>query len=488
MSDESGVEMGVEVQEEVPVLVAGAGPAGLATAAILARYGVETLLVERRGRLSGLPRATAVSTRSMELMRSLGLEEEVRAGGVDVEWLGWACETLASAPAGVALPLGLPTREQSALVSPTGPACVPQDHLERVLLRHLRSRPSVRVAMGTEVELLDNGPAGVRALLRDRAAGTARELAARYLIAADGAHSAIRAALEIPMRGPADLATGVSALFRAPLWDLVGPHRYGLYDINRAGAGGVLLPAGPDDRWLYGTIGGPELEGLVRDGGAAMVRRIRLATGLDGLRPRIERLGAFAFAAQVAERFRDGSAFLVGDAAHRVTPRGGTGMNTAIHDGWDIGWKLAWVLRAWAEPALLDSYEAERRPVVEHNTARSADPEAAASGVDMALSADLGGRIPHLWLPTAAGRVSTLDLLGPGLTLLTGLDRDAREATAGAVSGSAPVVVRSVDAISARALGFHGRGALLARPDGVPIGLWSSADRATAPSPELALA
>ena len=200
------------------------------------------------------------------------------------------------------------------------------------------------------------------------------------------------------------------------------------------------------------------------------------------------KLGAFAFAAQVAERFRDGSAFLVGDAAHRVTPRGGTGMNTAIHDGWDIGWKLAWVLRAWADPALLDSYEAERRPVVEHNTARSADPEAAASGVDMALSADLGGRIPHLWLPAAAGRVSTLDLLGPGLTLLTGLDRDAWEATAGAVAGSAPVVVRSVDAISARALGFHGGGALLARPDGVPIGLWSSADRANAPSPELALA
>ena len=215
--------MGVEVQEEVPVLVAGAGPAGLAAAAILARYGVETLLVERRGRLSGLPRATAVSTRSMELMRSLGLEEEVRAGGVDVEWLGWVCETLASAPAGVALPLGLPTREQSALVSPTGPACVPQDHLEPVLLRHLRSRPSVRVAMGTEVELLDNGPAGVRALLRDRAAGTARRVDARYLIAADGAHSAIRAALEVPMRGPADLATAVSALFRAPLWDLVGP-------------------------------------------------------------------------------------------------------------------------------------------------------------------------------------------------------------------------------------------------------------------------
>ena len=88
----------------------------------------------------------------------------------------------------------------------------------------------------------------------------------------------------------------------------------------------------------------------------------------------MEGIGAFTFAAQLAERFREGSAFLVGDAAHRVSPRGGTGMNTAMHDGFDLGWKLAWVLRGWAQPALLDTYELERRPIVEHNLARSADP------------------------------------------------------------------------------------------------------------------
>ena len=173
-----------------------------------------------------------------------------------------------------------------------------------------------------------------------------------------------------------------------------------------------------------------------------------------------------------------------------MTPRGGTGMNTAIHDGRDLGWKLAWVLRGWAEPALLDTYEAERRPVAEHNVGalgRPRGPRPPASSEE--LRVDLGGAHRPPLAATAAGRArSTLDLLGPGLTLLTGPDRDAWEATAGAVAGSAPVVVRSVDAISARALGFHGRGALLARPDGVAIGLWSSADRATAPSPELALA
>ena len=105
--------------------------------------------------------------------------------------------------------------------------------------------------------------------------------------------------------------------------------------------------------------------------------------------------------------------FLIGDAAHRVTPRGGTGLNTAIRDGFDLGWKLAWVLRGWAHERLLDTYERERRPVAEFNAARSADPTASLRAADE-LRADLGGRIPHLWLPARRRRVSTLDLLGTG--------------------------------------------------------------------------
>jgi 2-polyprenyl-6-methoxyphenol hydroxylase-like FAD-dependent oxidoreductase len=424
----------------------------------------------------------------MELLRSLGLEERVRAGGVDVEWLGWSCDTLAEVENGTALPLGLPTREQAALVSPTGPACVPQDHLEPVLLRHLRASATVRVLAGAEVVLDANGPDGVRVELRDPAGGASRTVEARYLVAADGVRSAIRAALAIPMRGPAHLATAVSALFHAPLWRLAGRHRYGLYDINRAGAEGVLLPAGPGDRWIYGAVGGPGLEGLVGGGAERLARRVRLAVGADGVEPRVERVGAFSFAAQVADRFRDESAFLAGDAAHRVTPRGGTGMNTAIHDGWDLGWKLAWSMRGWAGRGLLDSYERERRPVAEHNTARSADRQAAAEGAEAALAADLGGRIPHLWLPTAAGRVSTLDLLGPGLTLLTEPDREGWEATATAIGGPAPVAVRSLDPISARAMGIAPGGGLLVRPDGVPLGLWPSPERALSAPEAVALA
>src|SRR3954465_348008 len=105
--------------EDVPVVVVGAGPAGLAAAIALARLGVETMLVERRAELSSLPRATAVTLRSMELIRSSGVEDAVRAGGVDVEWRGWQSDPLATVADGSMWPVGIPTREQAALLSPT---------------------------------------------------------------------------------------------------------------------------------------------------------------------------------------------------------------------------------------------------------------------------------------------------------------------------------------------------------------------------------
>jgi len=460
-------------KDVVPVVVVGAGPAGLTAAITIAQSGIETLLLERRSQPSTAPRATAISTSTMELMRAWGLEERVRERGLDAELQPWLCTTLATAAEGRALDAGFPTREQSALISPTAPACVPQNELEPVLESHLRSLPTARVERGADVVDIESNAAGVTLTVRDRATGRERRIASHYLIAADGIRSTVRSALDIPVRGRDHLAERLVVLFRAPLWELLGELRYVIYLITGGPGPCTFVPAGLPDRWVLGAdwdAARDRIEDLTPERATTL---LRLASGDPSLEPGIEHVGIVPYGVHLAERFRDGRVYLVGDAAHRVTPRGATGMNTAVRDGYDLGWKLAWVLRGWAHERLLDTYEGERRPVAKHNAVRSADPNGSERSVAEELRVDLGGRIPHLWLPGAEERLSTLDLLADGLTLFTGPHEDAWEAAVASTAAQVPVTVRSLDTLTARALGVAGRGGLLVRPDGHPAALWA---------------
>jgi 2-polyprenyl-6-methoxyphenol hydroxylase-like FAD-dependent oxidoreductase len=449
------------------VAVVGAGPGGLAAAVTLGEHGVSTLVVERRTSPSPLPRANAASTGTMELLRRWGLERRVRERALDVEFRAWATPSL-TAGVGEAVDVGFPSREQATLVSPTAPAAIGQDDLEPLLEARTRAFASVQVERGVELLGLEADNGGHTLTVRDPSAGT-RPVRARYVIGADGMHSAVRGLLGIATTGSGALATRVAVHFRAPLWELLSERRHVIYFLTGDFADRAFIPVGRPDRWVFAL--NPDHAAADERG---LARQVAETAGAPELEIAIDRVMPVTYGTSLAERFREGDAFLIGDAAHRVTPRGATGLNAAIRDGFDIGWKLAWVLRGWAGSALLDSYERERRPVAEFNTRRSSLADGSVLDNGLGLSADIGGRIPHLWVARGERPVSTLDLLGPGLTLFAG------PAWAGPAEaerpGSPPVTVERLDAIAARGLGLTTEGCLLSRPDGHPIGLSNPAD------------
>ena len=412
---------------EVPVVVVGAGPAGLAAAISLARLGVETMLVERRAELSSLPRATVVSLRSMELMRSWGVEDAIRAGGVDVEWHGWQSGTLATVADGFDV-ARRPARRASrppCSARPRRPAC-PRTTSSRCSWSTCAPSGGTRVHLDTEV-------VGVEEPARRRRGRAARRPERRRPHRAAPATSSPRTARTAgsgrrsasPCADPTGSPTWSRRSSARRCGSLLGEHRYGIYSVDHPRGRRDLPARGPRRPLGLRDVGRPRRTSrATRRSGSRGA--IRAGAGIADLDVSIERIGAFSFAAQLADRFRAGNVFLAGDAAHRVTPRGGTGMNTAIRGGHDLGWKLGWVLRGWAGPELLDTYEAERRPIAAHNVARSADPNGSTRETADELHVDLGGRIAHVWVRSEAGRVSTLDLLGPGLTLFTGPDSAPR--------------------------------------------------------------
>ena len=195
-------------------------------------------------------------------------------------------------------------------------------------------------------------------------AGSPLRIRSRYVIAADGAGSRARAALGVRMIGPAKLQDFVSVAFDADLSRHVTT-RGKLYFVYHPRAPGVLIAHHIERRWVYHALVATPHERAEDLDEAALRTRIRHAVGDPDLPLTITSTSPWRMTAQVAERFRVGRVFLAGDAAHRFPPTGGLGMNSGIADAHDLAWKLAAVLQGRAGDPLLDTYEVERRPVVQ---------------------------------------------------------------------------------------------------------------------------
>jgi 2-polyprenyl-6-methoxyphenol hydroxylase-like FAD-dependent oxidoreductase len=442
----------------------------------LGRYGADVLVVEQRPGGSSLSRALVISTRGMELLRRFGLEDPVRAEAADVEPTALITPTLSST-GGTVMPLGYPSDHDAAKVSPTRPAWTPQSHHEPLLLAYVQAAATANVRFGARLVALDQGDDHVRATVLDVASGDHEQIRARYAIAADGAHSTTRAQLGISMTGPDELACYERVEFVAALDDAVGDRRHALYVLKHPDLdGAVLARRGRQDRWGLSRERPADSLGMDTLAEADLIAMLRTATGVTDLDVTIEAVTSFTFAAQIAERYRRGRVFLIGDAAHRMTPRGGTGMNTGIQDAFDLGWKLAWVLRGWAPPDFLDSYEAERRPIGLHNVGRAAQPGGARRTSDEALPWDLDNRLTHCWLDHDGQRVSTLDLISDGLTLFAATDDNRWADVAERTGFTAPVEVVLTDAQTAATLNLAPAGAVLVRPDGHEVARWPTID------------
>ncbi|WP_222270080.1 FAD-dependent monooxygenase [Modestobacter marinus] len=491
------------------VLVVGAGPAGLTTAAGLARAGIRVLVVEKHAGTSIFPKASGVRPRTMEILRSWGLEQRVLAAGQDVR-LELGISPVLAAPVVAVESLGAPAAQYVATMSPTSFAFVPQDDFEPVLLEHVTDRGG-EVRFRTELTGFTMDDDGVRARLRPRSGSAAEyEVHARYLVGADGPRSSVRRALGIEMEHLGSEGWQLTALFAADLDGVVPDPPFALSWVTAPGAEGLFVASGRH-RWGYGwdTAG----DDVVMPTSEQVAERIRASAGLPDLDLEVQGTFAWAFAAENAARFRRGPVFLVGDAATRTTPRRATGMNTGIAAAHNLSWKLAWVLHGWADEALLDTYEEERRPVGLANALRSLQlregPHEASGLEDFGVTyasaaiaptehadppatigerAAPGRRAPHAWLDVTGRRMSTLDLFDGRLTLLTGREGgDWCAAAQHLAAGGPPLAVLRLgldlpdpDGSLALRYGVGARGAVLVRPDGFVAWQTSSAagDRA----------
>lgn len=443
------------------VVIVGAGPAGLTLALTLSSYSVSTILVERRAVVGSRPRATGLSSRSMEVFRVLGCESEIRNEREDIP-LSIAFAECVTSPDPVSSFAIAPAAVTKA-TSPSGAVFVPQDRLEEALRRCAAGTGLIEILHSTALADFRADDRKVVCEVEDLTNSVRSSVEGQILVGADGARSTVRALAEIGAQvWPGAAPEQHTYAFSAPLWPRIRPaDRHSLYVVVDPARKSSVWPVG-DDRWVYAD----QREPASAFGTQEAVRRIREATGVRELPIQLGRAGRFSMDCQVADRFTRGRVHLIGDAAHAVAPRGGTGLNSAIQDAFNLGWRIGWCVLGWASGAAVAGYEDERRPLAIRDAEVASAPVGLMRDMYEELSLEQAGRLRHLWLDDK-GKVSSLDLVGPGLTLFLGPEA---EGFAGRLPES--VQVHRTEPLIARQLGIAAQGGLLVRPDGVPLAAW----------------
>lgn len=494
---------------DFPVAIVGGGPCGMMTALLLAHAGVPSALFEKKPSTSVHPKAMGLSRRTAEILRQNGLLERIGGGSLTLEErsLGiWAKSLVGEEFGRVAL-----TALHSDL-TPCQPIHCPQTWLEKVLREALEQEPVASVSFNSEVASVESLEDGARLVLSN-----GNTVGARWVVAADGAGSAIRKNLAIDTEGPGDMGHFVNVLFRASYGQHLRDRLAILYQALSEEYFQVFVAVNGDDLWLMHHFLQPseKPEDYSKERFEEIIRH---ASGLPEEPVEVLSMRPWVMSPKVALRFRIGRILLVGDAAARLSPAGGLGLNTGLQSAHNLAWKLAAVVRDEADEVLLDSYETERhgaalqtmedtndnagevfaiceaglkgewdrvREMVAHNRRAGAGlgqdlgviyergafvsdgtmpPKVADKINDYVPSACPGCRAPHVSILRNEGTRSILDLLGGTMVLLTGRNGSMWPApTFGSIfRNQVDFVCEEFEAV----YGIGESGAVLVRPDG----------------------
>ncbi len=341
------------------VVVVGGGPCGLFAALLLARSGVAVTLLEKHSGVLEHPKAMLLSRRSAEALRMNGIHAELEAfdGGAPSHLTLWAAGLAKGEIYGhTAMPAENPQ------LSTCRNLHLPQPELERIL-RRKAVEAGVDCRFGHRLESSVWTGDCVHLNVHSSADNRHYRLRTRYVIAADGAASAVRNTLGIPVKGPGDLGHFLNVHFEADYGDLADGRRARLYNIFHPDGCEFFVAVNGTNRWLmhHFLMPGDAPEDYPA---ARLADIIRSFSGRPEVAVRILGISPWVMSPKVATTFRQGPFFLVGDAAARLSPAGGLGLNTGLQSVHNLTWKLALVLQNKASPRLLDTYTAERLEVV----------------------------------------------------------------------------------------------------------------------------
>lgn len=380
-------------EERTKVLIVGGGPVGLALSIELGWRGIDNVLIDRRDGSIPLPKMNGVNARTMEFCRRWGIASRVRNAGWPEDFpVRIVYRTSMRGHEFFRFERGTALDRKPSMTTPEHFQRCPQTWFDPLLREFGAEMPTNRQHYETRLGALSQSDDGVLAELIDGKTGSVRWMSADYLVGCDGARSHVRNAMNIPADGEELLSQEVNIYFesddvfadmperRAAMIWLVGPQ--GMWAVVAAIDGRRIWRL-----WLSRVPIGTDINKLDKEA------LVRAAIG-EGARFRV--FGALPWARQrlVARSYRKGRIFLCGDAVHSHTPTGGFGMNLGIQDAVDLGWKISAVYEGWGGAGLLDSYEAERRPVA----VRTADEATYTYG----LLEDLP-KLPALYADTAHG-------------------------------------------------------------------------------------